>query len=95
MLSIIDKREIGLHKLIMEAGDIIAQKHMEEYVNRCVVKFILSESKYGYIGSGISDVFERYYEMFNDNTWNAMGIFNPRKFLNFVLKYFGEKRCYP
>ena len=36
----------------MEAGDIIAQKHMEEYVNRCVVKFILSESKYGYIGSG-------------------------------------------
>ena len=29
------------HKLIMEAGDIIAQKHMEEYVNRCVVKFIL------------------------------------------------------
>lgn len=25
----------------------------------------------------------------------AMGIFNPRKFLNFVLKYFGEKRCYP
>ena len=35
--------------------DIIAKKHMEEYVNRCVVKFILSESKYGYIGSGISD----------------------------------------
>lgn len=67
-----DKREIGLHKLIMEAGDIIAQKHMEEYVNRCVVKFILSESKYGYIGSGISDVFERYYEMFNDNTWNLL-----------------------
>ena len=59
-------------KLIMEAGDIIAQKHMEEYVNRCVVKFILSESKYGYIGSGISDVFERYYEMFNDNTWNLL-----------------------
>jgi len=133
---------------------------------------MISESKYGYIGSGISDVFERYYEMFNDNTWNllfenivtrfaesdygiiaslwgdftifsiyylsridkdkikalfdclcktheslssangrvkikepsvcrciywadAMGIFNPRKFLNFVLKYFGEKRCYP
>lgn len=53
----------------MEAGDIIAPKHMEEYVNRCVVKFILSESKYGYIGSGISDVFERYYEMFNDDTW--------------------------
>lgn len=45
---------------------------MEEYVNRCVVKFILSESKYGYIGSGISDVFERYYEMFNDNTWNLL-----------------------
>ena len=22
-----------------------------------------------YIGSGISDVFERYYEMFNDDTW--------------------------
>lgn len=31
-----------------------------------------SESKYGYIGSGISDVFERYYEMFNDNTWNLL-----------------------
>ena len=45
---------------------------MEEYVNRCVIKFILSESKYGYIGSGISDVFERYYEMFNDNTWNLL-----------------------
>ena len=72
ILTQIDKREIGLHKLIMEAGDIIAQKHMEEYVNRCVVKFILSESKYGYIGSGISDVFERYYEMFNDNTWNLL-----------------------
>ena len=41
ILTQIDKREIGLHKLIMEAGDIIAQKHMEEYVNRCVVKFIL------------------------------------------------------
>ena len=63
----------------MEAGDIIAQKHMEEYVNRCVVKFILSESKYGYIGSGISDVFERYYEMFNDNTWNLL-------FENFGIK---------
>lgn len=72
ILTQIDKREIGLHKLIMEAGDIIAQKYMEEYVNRCVVKFILSESKYGYIGSGISDVFERYYEMFNDNTWNLL-----------------------
>lgn len=69
ILTQIEKREIGLHKLIMEAGDIIAPKHMEEYVNRCVVKFILSESKYGYIGSGISDVFERYYEMFNDDTW--------------------------
>ena len=56
----------------MEAGDIIAPEHMEEYVNRCVVKFILSESKYGYIGSGISDVFERYYEMFNDNTWKLL-----------------------
>lgn len=69
IITQIEKREIGLHKLIMEAGDIIAPKHMEEYVNRCVVKFILSESKYGYIGSGISDVFERYYEMFNDDTW--------------------------
>lgn len=69
ILTQIEKREIGLHKLIMEAGNIIAPKHMEEYVNRCVVKFILSESKYGYIGSGISDVFERYYEMFNDDTW--------------------------
>ena len=69
ILTQIEKREIGLHKLIMEAGDIIAPKHMEEYVNRCVVKFILSESKYGYIGSRISDVFERYYEMFNDDTW--------------------------
>ena len=26
ILTQIDKREIGLHKLIMEAGDIIAQK---------------------------------------------------------------------
>ena len=69
ILTQIEKREIGLHKLIMEAGDIIAPKHMEEYVNRCVVKLILSESKYGYIVSGISDVFERYYEMFNDDTW--------------------------
>lgn len=69
ILTQIEKREIGLHKLIMEVGDIIAQNHMEEYVNRCVVKYILSESKYGYIGSGISDVFERYYELFNDDTW--------------------------
>lgn len=69
ILTQIEKREIGLHKLIMEVGDIIAQDHMEEYVNRCVVKYILSESKYGYMGSGISDVFERYYEWFNDDTW--------------------------
>lgn len=69
ILTQIEKREIGLHKLIMEAGDIIAQNHMEEYGNRCVVRFILSESKYGYIDSGISDVYERYYEMFNDDTW--------------------------
>jgi len=32
ILTQIDKREIGLHKLIMEAGDIIAQKHMETSV---------------------------------------------------------------
>lgn len=69
ILTQIEKREIGLHMLITEVGDIIAQDHMEEYVNRCVVKYILSESKYGYIGSGISDVFERYYELFNDDTW--------------------------
>ena len=69
ILTQIEKREIGLHMLIMEVGDIIAQDHMEEYVNRCVVKYILSESKYGYIGSGISDVFERYYELLNDDTW--------------------------
>ena len=68
----IEKREIGLHKLIMEAGDIIAPKYMEAYVNRCVVKYILSESKYGYIGSRISDVFERYYEMLNDDAWTLL-----------------------
>ena len=27
---------------------------MEEYVNRCVVKFILSESKYGYIAAELA-----------------------------------------
>ena len=32
IITQIEKREIGLHKLIMEAGSIIAPKHMEEYV---------------------------------------------------------------
>lgn len=53
----------------MEAGDLIAPEYMEVFANRCVVKYILSESKYGYIGSGISDIYERYYEEFNDDTW--------------------------
>ena len=72
ILTQIEKGQIGLYKLIMEAGDIIAPKHKEEYANRCVVKFILTESKYGYIGSGISNIFERYYEMFNDDTWMSL-----------------------
>ena len=69
ILTQIEKREIGLHKLIMEAGDLIVPEYMEVYVNRCVAKYIISESKYGYIGSGISGVFERYYEKFHDETW--------------------------
>lgn len=72
ILTQIEKREIGLHKLIMEAGDFIAPEYVEVYANRCVVRFIMSESKYGYIGSGISEVFERYYEKFNDDTWKLL-----------------------
>lgn len=40
---------------------ILAQ---QVYANVCVVKYILSESKYGYIGSRIKEIFELYSKMF-------------------------------
>lgn len=69
ILTHIEKNDIGLHNLIMEVGNLVAPEYIEAYSNRCVVKYILSESKYGYLGTGISEVFEQYYEKFNNDTW--------------------------
>lgn len=72
ILSEIDKRNYHVRENILEAGDMITPEFMEAYVNQCVVKYILSESKYGYMASHIEEILERYYEYINDDSWNTL-----------------------
>ena len=72
ILTQIGKRELDIYKVIMEAGNHITADYLEVFVNRCVVKYILAESKYGYISNGINEVFEQYYEMFSEESWMVL-----------------------
>ena len=72
LLTHIEEKAWGLYRVILDDEKLISEEHLESFVNRCVIKFILAESKYGYIGSGMLEVFERYFEKFNEDSWKVL-----------------------
>ena len=72
IITQIERKELGLHNVIMKAGKIISTDYLERYVNSCVVKYILSESKYGYVYAGINEILERYYKMISAESWEIL-----------------------
>lgn len=68
----IERKKLGLHNVIMEAGKNISKNYLDRYVNSCVVKYILSESKYGYIYTGINQILECYYEIVSEESWKIL-----------------------
>jgi len=72
LLTHIEEKKWGLYNVILDDEKLITEEHLDSFVNCCVVKFILAESKYGYIGGGVLEVFERYYEKFNEESWKIL-----------------------
>jgi hypothetical protein len=83
ILMHVEKRDLGLHKLIADAGKIIATDFLDRYANNCVVKCILSESEYGYVYTGISEILEQYYLLISDESWKIL--------FEDIVKRFAEK----
>ena len=72
IISQIELKSFSLHNIIIDAGDIISEESLGSYVNKCVVKYILTECEYGYIYNGLNFVFERYYKLFNQESWEQL-----------------------
>ena len=68
----IENNDLGLHGLIKQAGKIIPDDSLSRYVNKCVVFYILSISKYGYVYTSVSDILEQYYLYLSDDSWNKL-----------------------
>lgn len=68
----IDKRDFDVHSILVKAGKLILQKDMRDFVNNCIVRFIIKESKYGYAYSGVHEMFVHYYEYISDGSWDKL-----------------------
>lgn len=79
----IERKDLGLRDSIEEVGKILATDSLNRYVNNCVVKYILSESKYGYVYTGISEILEQYYLWISDESWKIL--------FEDIVKRFAEK----
>lgn len=59
----------GALTLLLELKGRIPKKDLELFANHCVKRFIIKESKYNFLYSGVKEVLESYCLFFDKETW--------------------------
>ncbi len=65
----IAERRGGILNLFRKLKRLIPEEHLTTFTNNCVIKYIFTESEYGFSYTGIDDILELYRDYFSENSW--------------------------
>ena len=78
--QIIQEKAYHSHNLIFSITEFISSSQLEDYVNSCIIKYILSTSNYGFTTMNIQTIFDQYYNQISEESWKIL-------FQNIIERY--------
>ena len=51
---------------------MIPQEYHGRFADRCVCRYIIKRGRYGYINSGMNEIFESFASWFSEETWRRL-----------------------
>lgn len=71
LLQIENSMDINLN-ILVQIKNFLSKDELIGFTNKCVLKFILKYSRYGFLHSGIKEVLEIFYPFMNNNSWKTI-----------------------
>lgn len=68
----IDERTGGNIDLLIEIKNRISNEELLQFTNKCVIKYIIKESKYGFAYTGVREIIKIFYPFIIDSTWKII-----------------------
>lgn len=68
----IDERVGGNLNLLLKIRDLLKTGEIDRFTNKCIIKYILQESKYGFSFTGIGEILKAFYQYIDEKNWKII-----------------------